>query len=70
VKDGEVGIYVCTGGFTKDADEFARSQARRRITLLDAERLVELWVQFYPKLSDVAGTVRNFVCGAGLTIMR
>lgn len=54
VNDDEVGIYVATGGFTKDADEFARSQARRRVTLIDSERLVELWVQFYGKLSDQA----------------
>lgn len=54
VNDDEVGIFVSTGGFTRDAEEFARSQVRRRITLLDLERLIELWVQFYGKLDDLA----------------
>jgi restriction system protein len=35
VNDDEVGIFVSTGGFTKDAEEFARSHARRRVTLID-----------------------------------
>jgi hypothetical protein len=34
--------------------EFARSQERRRITLINHRKLVELWKQFYPKLGDVA----------------
>jgi len=54
VNDDEVGIFVCTGGFTRDAEEFARNQARRRVTLIDREKLVDLWVQFYGKLSDPA----------------
>ncbi|AWM88984.1 restriction endonuclease [Microvirga sp. 17 mud 1-3] len=54
VNDDEVGIFVSTGGFTKDAEEFARSQARRRVTLIDFERLVDLWIQFYGKLDDLA----------------
>jgi restriction system protein len=32
VNEGDVGIYVCTGGFTKDAADHARSQERRRLT--------------------------------------
>ena len=48
------GIYVCTGGFTKDAATFARSQESKRIMLIDTDKLVELWIEFIPKLSDQA----------------
>jgi restriction system protein len=55
VLDGEdVGIFVAAGGFTKDADEFARHQAKRHVTLIDLDRLFDLWVEFYPRLSDSA----------------
>jgi restriction system protein len=54
VGDEDVGIFVAAGGFTRDAEEFARGQERRRITLVDLERLVDLWVAHYAKLSDVA----------------
>jgi restriction system protein len=49
----DVGIFVNTGGFTKDAEHEARSQAMRRITLVDLERLFDLWVEHYGKLEDV-----------------
>jgi restriction system protein len=51
---GDVGLFVSTGGFTKDAEEEARRQTDRRITLIDLERLFDLWVEHYDKLSDEA----------------
>ncbi len=42
------------GGFTRNAEDFARMQERRKITLIDLDRLVELWIEFYPKLDDLA----------------
>jgi restriction system protein len=54
VNDGDVGLYVSTGGFTRDAEQFARSQERRKITLIDLKRLVDLWVEHYAKLDDLA----------------
>ncbi|BBE72014.1 Mrr restriction system protein [Oharaeibacter diazotrophicus] len=50
----DVGLYVCLGGFTKDAEDYARAQESRRITLLDADRFFELWIEFYAKLTDAA----------------
>ena len=50
----DVGVYVSIGGFTKDAGEYARNHETRRITLIDAEKLVELWIQHSAKLSDSA----------------
>jgi restriction system protein len=52
--DDDVGIFVNTGGFTKDAMNEARTQANRRVTLVDLERLFELWVEHYKKLDDGA----------------
>lgn len=46
--------FVCIGGYTRDADDFARMQERRKITLIDLERLVDLWIEFYPKLDSLA----------------
>jgi restriction system protein len=52
--DEDVGIFVNTGGFTRDAQQEARTQERRKVTLLDVERLFDLWVEYYNKLDDVA----------------
>jgi restriction system protein len=48
------GIFVSAGGFTKDAQAFARQQESRRITLIDLERLYELWIEHFSKLDDAA----------------
>jgi restriction system protein len=52
--DDDVGIYVTLMGFTKDAEDFARSQERRKITLVDRDKLVDLWIQFGTKLDERA----------------
>ena len=49
----DVGIYIATGGFSKDAAAEARRQEKRRVTLIDLERLLELWVQHYASLTEV-----------------
>ena len=52
--DGDVGLFVSLGGFTKDAEDEARTREKRRVTLVDSERLVELWIEHYPKLNEEA----------------
>src|SRR5262249_39239474 len=37
--DDDVGLFVTTAGFTKDAEDLARAQERRKITLIDIEKL-------------------------------
>jgi restriction system protein len=54
INEDDVGLFVSTGGFTRDAESFARNQERRKITLIDCERLIELWIEFYGKLDDKA----------------
>lgn len=52
--DDDVGLFVCTGGFTKDAEMEARTQEKRRITLIGLEKLFDLWDEHYDKLTDQA----------------
>jgi restriction system protein len=58
LSDGDVGIFVSTGGFTKDSEDEARNQERRRIMLLDLRRLFDLWVEHYDKIPE---TQRQFL---------
>jgi len=50
--DQDVGIFVSTGGFTIDAESEARTQEKRKVTLLDLEKLFDLWVQHYEKVAE------------------
>jgi restriction system protein len=50
--DQDVGIFVSTGGFTNDAESEARTQEKRKVTLLDLEKLFDLWVQHYDKVAE------------------
>lgn len=52
INEDDVGIYVTTGNYSKEASVLARQQERRRITLIDQIRLVELWIEYYAKLPD------------------
>jgi restriction system protein len=52
--DDDVGIFVTTTGFTSEAENEARSQERRRIMLLDARRLFDLWVEHYSEIPEEA----------------
>lgn len=70
--DDDVGLFVCTGGFTKDAKPEARTQQKRRVTLIGLERLFDLWVEHYKSLSEAASrtaTASNpFPCAKGLNL--
>lgn len=50
-KDGEVGIFVSTGGFTTDAKTTART-SHVHVELIDFDRFMALWQEFYEKLAD------------------
>lgn len=52
--EGDVGLFVSTGGFTRDAEDEARRQEKRRITLLDAEKFFNLWVEYYCRIPEQA----------------
>jgi restriction system protein len=50
--DQDVGIFVSIGGFTSEAESEVRTQERRKVTLLDLEKLFDLWVQHYDKVAE------------------
>lgn len=50
--DNDVGLFVASGGFTREAVKEARHQEIRRITLLDLEAMFDLWVEHYKSIPD------------------
>lgn len=50
--DDDVGIFVSSGGFTKNAKELARIQEKRKVTLVDLDRFFELWVRHQRDLDE------------------
>ncbi|WP_284337656.1 Mrr restriction system protein [Comamonas sp. NoAH] len=52
--DEDVGLFICTGGFTKDAETEARTQEKRRVSLIGLDKLFDLWDEHYDKLTDQA----------------
>lgn len=51
--EGDVGLFVSTGGFTKDAEDEARNQEKRRVMLLDLRGLFDLWVEHYDRVPEM-----------------
>jgi len=52
--DNDVGLFVTTSGFTRDAEDEARKQENRKITLINLDKFFDLWVAHWPKLDDAA----------------
>lgn len=50
-KEGDVGIFVSSGGFTPDAKGTARS-SHIHVELIDLQRFIALWCEFYGKMTD------------------
>ena len=50
-KEGDIGLFVTSGLFTSEAERSAR-ESHRHIRLLDIDNFIELWQEFYDKLSD------------------
>ena len=50
-RDGDVGIFISTGGFTNDARSLAQG-GHVHVELIDLTRFIELWQGNYAKLSD------------------
>lgn len=47
----DVGVYFSLGGFSSKAEELARSNSRR-ITLIDGDQLIDLWIEYYDRLGE------------------
>ena len=51
VHEGEIGVVITTSSFTKDARDHANN-SNKHLLLIDLDRLVELWVEHYPHMSE------------------
>lgn len=54
LSDDDIGLYICTGGFSSDAERTARESETKRLTLLDAKGLFTLWVEYYENLPQAS----------------
>lgn len=52
LSDQDVGLFVSAGGFTREAESEARTQEKRKITLLGLEQLFDLWLEHYVKVEE------------------
>jgi restriction system protein len=52
LNQGEKGVLVALGGFTNDARHVQQNDAD--LVLIDGDRFVELFLQFYDRLEDEA----------------
>jgi restriction system protein len=50
LSEDDIGLYVCLGGFSPDAEKTARDQEKKRLRLLDGKALFSLWVDNYDNL--------------------
>lgn len=50
-RESDCGVVVTSGGFTPEAERFARED-HRRLRLINGDELIDLWVAAYPKLSE------------------
>ena len=50
----DVGIFVGLGAFTSSAEAAVRAQENRLVTLINFERLMDLWIEHYDKLEETA----------------
>ncbi len=49
--DGDTGLFVSSGGFTPDSKTTTRA-ASLHIELIDLDRFIELWLEFYESMKD------------------
>lgn len=51
LREDDVGLFVTLGGFTSDAETEARNESRR-VTLVAAYQLFELWSRYYDQIPE------------------
>jgi restriction system protein len=53
--EGEFGLFICLGSYTRPAIELERNRAKLR--LIDSEQFVEMLLENYAKLSTLYRTL-------------
>lgn len=51
IEPTDVGVYISLGGFTADAEKLGR-RTNRRVTLIDGNALLDLWVEHYGEIDE------------------
>lgn len=51
IETHDVGVFISLGGFTREAMRHGR-ETSRRVTLIDGEGLLDLWVEHYENLDE------------------
>lgn len=51
-KPGDVGLFVTSGRFTTESERFGR-ESHKHVELIDFQRFVALWQEYYGRLTDV-----------------
>ncbi len=51
VEPSDAGVYISLGGFTSNSEALAR-RTSRRVTLIDGEALLRLWVEHFKKINE------------------
>ena len=51
IEQHDVGVYISLGGFTRGTQRNAR-ESPRRVTLIDGEGLLDLWIEHYLELDE------------------
>lgn len=46
----DIGLFISLGGFSVDAEKEARTHSSKRLTLLDSQKLFDLWIEHYENL--------------------
>ena len=50
----EAGIFISSGGFTRNVKEESQAQTPDRVALIDLEVFFDLWVEYYDRLTHAA----------------
>jgi restriction system protein len=50
----DVGVFICSGGFTASVIEEAQAHRPNSVNLIDLENFFDLWVEYYDRLSHEA----------------
>ena len=50
-REGDIGLFVSTGGFTSEASSEAKTSGRH-VEIMDMKRFIDLWKTHYADLSE------------------
>lgn len=52
IQKDDIGLFVCSSDFTSEAQKEFRSSNNPHIELINLNKLIELWIQFFPNMNE------------------